>query len=636
MSSFRNRSPEPVSLYTIPGRARIPGGFSPSKHRQANLPGPDEAKQGHLRVFSETSVPSSLQSGLPNGHSLGGETGDSNGLGIIGRDAYSPDRQSEPSRNWFWNGLTRNISLSYANRHGNGLQALNEDGPATESFGKRAADTIEEERSIDLQPPTTAAFNAQNPPTTGLTRARSTTQMHDLREQMQDLKGKISTLKQRAKEDNLRRRSLQSLRTPSPFTAAEQWYTGTPSPEDMEKEAAPASGLVREAQGPHISQDRSRNIPRNSGHASPEEPVTKHHGGILNGEVIKLGEEQPDELLEGNVDKVTDLLEDEVGFVDGLPSQKEHLVPVDEPPAGEVNPNHSDAAVVAEASAGDPETKEDSLYGDQHYHEPSTSPIITKHEDREDAFDYEHYILTSAMGNYTGIGARRRSSMRKRSSSLSSESSVETTKPRNSMSDDATHVDGHFINGRHGRQDSIDSVSTTNTFATASEGGKDPDDQTPRKPTPPSWRPDPPRKHKPNGSNGSAPDRLQSNGLHKHYGTKKPITSARQVYQQVYLNGILQPPYLITEIGGISPQPPDLLTMLTTTTSWQEGAPPLRLDLGDRDKELVERLVKSLAKVCSQAHTSAPEGSKHDARVFRRKLDAARRVLDGEMNGEVF
>lgn len=628
MSSFGNRSPEPVSLYTLSGKGRKPGGFSPSNHRQAHQFSPEEAKQGHSRVFSETAVPSSLQTGLLNGHSTGEDIGDSNALGNIGTDAYPPDRHSEPSRNWFWNGLTRNTSLSYANRHANGLQALNEDGPATESFEQRAAreEVIEEEaRSIDLQSPTAAAFNAKNPPTVGLTRARSTAQMHDLREQMQDLKGKISTLKQRAKEDNLRRRSMQSLRTPSPFTAAEQWYTGTPSPEDMGRVSSSGSGPIREAQGP---QDYSRNVPRDSGHASPEEPVIKDSHKIPEGEVAP-GEDPSDELLEENDDSVKDLAEGEVESVNGFPSQKERLVLVDEPPASEVVPDHGNAGGVERDSAIESETKEDSLYDDQDYHETFTSPIITKHEDREDAFDYEHYILTSAMGSYTGIGVRRSSSMRKRSSSLSSESSVETTKPRNSTGDDAAQV----INGRHGRQDSMDSVSTNNTFATANEVNDDSDssqdDRTPRKPPTPSWRPEPPRKHKPNGSNESAPDRLQSNGLQKH-DTKKHIISA----QKGYTNGISRKPTPITETPSL--EPPDLLTLLSATTSWQEGAPPLRLDLGDRDKELVERLVKSLAKVCSQVHSLGPEGSKYEARVFRRKMDAARRVLDGEMNGEAF
>ncbi|TKA25945.1 hypothetical protein B0A54_17255 [Friedmanniomyces endolithicus] len=56
----------------------------------------------------------------------------------------------------------------------------------------------------------------------------------DLREQMTSLKGRISTLRDRAREDSLRRQSLQNLRTPSPFSNSaasppEYFYTQSPS-----------------------------------------------------------------------------------------------------------------------------------------------------------------------------------------------------------------------------------------------------------------------------------------------------------------------------------------------------------------------------------------------------------------------
>lgn len=639
MSSFRNRSPEPGSLYSIPSKEKKSGTFSPSKHRQNSTAHPDDTKQGHLRVFSETSVPSSLQTGLPNGRSAGRDTEESSGSGINGTDTSPQDQYSEAGRNWFWNGLTRNASLNYPNRHANGLQALDEDGPAPEAFEQRAArdDVIEEERSIDLESPRAAAFDAQNPPTTGLTRARSTTQMHDLREQMQDLKGKISTLKQRAKEDTLKRRSLQSLRTPSPFTAADQWYGGTPSPETVEREMASGAGSIQGAQMPLTPESHVKDMPQDSGHASPEEPHAKGGEELQNGEVILVsgpGQHQEDSTA------ASIFPGDGVTPVGSVPSQKERLVLVDESLPDEDVPDDDTAGVTEENSPTEADAEdyadahEDNPYEDQDFHDTSTSPIVTRHEDREDAFDYEHYILTSAMGSYTGIGARRSSSNRKRSNSLSSESSVETTKPRNSTGSNTKYEDPHLINGRHGRQDSIDSISTTNSFATANEDNESdpsPDERTAQKPTPISWRPEPPSKHKPNGSNESAPDRLQTNGLQK-MSSKTHIASA----QKGYVNNFSRKSPPVPSERNAPAQPPDLLTVLATTHSWQEGAPPLHLDLGERDIELLERLVKSLAKVCSQVHTLGPEGSKYEARVFRRKLDAARRVLDGEMNGEAF
>jgi hypothetical protein len=69
------------------------------------------------------------------------------------------------------------------------------------------------------------------------------------------------------------------------------------------------------------------------------------------------------------------------------------------------------------------------------------------HEEREDAFDYEHFILHSALGNY---------SRQVRRPSQSSRGSVETTRPGRSV--------------RHSRTNSAMSVSTVATFATATEG----------------------------------------------------------------------------------------------------------------------------------------------------------------------
>ena len=628
MSSYENRSPEPKSLYTIPSKGRSPGGFSPSKHRQANLPKPDEMKQGHLRIYSETSVPSSLQTGFPNGQSTGEGAEVSNGLGVHGADAASRERHSEPSRNWFWNGLTRDTSLKHANRRANGLQPLNEDGPAP-SFEKRMIreDDIEEEKSSDPQSPTAATFDAQRPPDTSLSRARSTTQIHELREHMQDLKGKISTLKQKAKEDNLRRRSLQSLRTPSPFTVAEQWYTGAPLPEDILRDES-SSERSRDVRRPIIAENPENDAMQGSSDASPvPEKVVEEKN-----DERKLVKEISIENRHQDIKPTKEVVEGISETVNGFPSEKEPLVLVDDPVIFGSNDNAASndrSPSVKEALPADFEAKEDSLYGDQDYHETSTSPIIERHEDRPDAFDYEHFILNSALGTYSGIGVRRSSSKKKRANSHSSESSVETTKPRNSATE-TPEVDG-LINGGHCRQNSVDSVSTTNTFATANEGtsSDDQDDWTFGHARAGSRQVEPARKHKAHGSNDSAPNGRPSNGVIAN-GNKRHITSA----QKGYVNGISRksPPLE----NGVPTKPPDLLTVLTATGPWQEGAPPTKLHLGDRDKELVERLVKSLAKVCSQMQALGPEGGLYEARVFRRKLDAARRMLDGEMNGEAF
>ena len=600
MSSFSHRGAEPVSLYTLPKKGRSPGGFSLSKHRQANLPKLDESQQGHYRVFSETSVPSTLRT-APNAQSA-----EDKNIYPHGVDSSAKERNSEPSRNWFWNGLTRNTSLNHAGRHNNGLQPLNEDGPAPESFEQPTpTNEYRDDETFDLEKsPKTATFEIPNPPTTGLTRARSTTQMRDLRDQMQDLKGKISTLKQRSKEDNLRRRSLQSLRTPSPFTAAEQWYTGQPVAEVGQ---SPAQGF-----------------------------------GLVEGSKVLDAEETPNEAAPEDFRQLPLAIEgddatwdEDLHLEESLPEptgQKEELTPRSsqvESITYHRSPSQSPAErliIIDESSPVDLGGKEDSLYGDEDYHETSAEPVVERHEDRPDAFDYEHFVLHSAIGTYSGVGVRRSSSTRKRRDSDSSASSVETTKPRNSTAE----VNGHAANGNgssssggHMRKDSVESVSTINSFATATEGKPSPrsdddDDWTPRQTMAGSWQPEP-KKHKVNGINGSPKSRSR-----KHIASayKSSRNDAKTLGENV------------------SPtQPPDLLSYITSIARSdlpEVGGPVKSLKIGDRDRELIERLVGSLAKVCANLHKFGDEGAVYEARVCRRKLDTARRMLDGEVNGEAF
>lgn len=580
VSSFSTHSPEPVSLYTLPAENGNLGGFSPSKHRQDHLSRVDENKQGHYRISSETSMPSTLHTNGQNGHSK-----------ASGENLDSKESHSEPGRSWFWNGLTRNTSINYASRRNNGLQPLNEDGPATESFEHPNAprhEEIPDDETVDLSSPTVAAFKAQDPPATDLSRARSTRQMHELREQMQDLKGKISSLKRRAKEDNLRRRSLQSLRTPSPFTAAEQWYPGRQSQEHNQPN----------------SRERSSDgdVSQNHCHTSP---IAGRDGGIPDGEV--------------NLDKaLLDQPKLEEDAISGSPHVEEEKIDED------IIAMADRLILINEPSPVESEGKEDSLYGDQDYHDITTSPVVERHEDRPDAFDYEHFILHSVTGSYSGVGFRWSSSMRKRASSHSSTSSVETTKPRNSIVElmgEAVQETGSLSSGGHAKKTSVDSVSTNNTFATADEirYSNDGQDWTPPRQTMAgSWQPEI-NKHNPNASPTSNKRR-----------NKKHIYTALKSGAKIESNEKALP----------SPQSPDLLSYLTSFSSGEavkEGerqAEPLQI--GEGDRELVERLVESLAKLCAHLHNLGPDGTAHEARVCRHKLDTARRMLDGEVNGEAF
>ena len=588
-------------MYTLPRKGRSASGFSPSKHRQANIPMLEENQQGHSRVYSETSVPSTLQT-VPSGHSP-----EDQNRRLHSEDPAAKERSSEPSRNWFWNGLTRNTSLSHAARN-NGLQPLNEDGPALESFEKDSqTNESKDDETFDLEStPKTAISESQSPPTAGLTRARSTTQMRDLREQMQDLKGKISTLKQRAKEDNLRRRSLQSLRTPSPFTAAEQWYPGQPVAE-ADHSSAQGIGPEKGPKGSDVEETRNEPAPGEPGNVvmTTDGENAKPNDGLDTESPLSKPTSQKEESTPSS-------LQDE--------SITYHRGPSQSPPERQV--------IVDETTLVDSDGKEDSLYGDQDYHETFAEPVVERHEDRPDAFDYEHFILHSAMGSYSGVGMRRSSSMRKKRDSDSSASSVETTKPRSLTSE----INGHGTNGdessssgSHVRKVSVESVSTVNTFATANESkhsvtsdDDEDDDWTPRQTMAGSWQPEP-KKQKVNGVNGSP----------KARGKKHIALASKAFKNDAKPRGEKLSP-------AQSPDPLLYIRSIARPDSPERNGPVKSLQIGDRDRELIERLVGSLARVCADLHKLGADGAVYEARVCRRKLDGARRMLDGEVNGEAF
>jgi hypothetical protein len=56
--------------------------------------------------------------------------------------------------------------------------------------------------------------------------------------------------------------------------------------------------------------------------------------------------------------------------------------------------------------------------------------------------------------------------------------------------------------------------------------------------------------------------------------------------------------------------------------------------INDDDTQMLEQLFSSLGNVCMdlQAITTSPEPDLKSAKILRRRLDAARRVLDGELD----
>lgn len=631
MSSFANYDHEPLSLYTIPSMHRSPDGFSSSKNRQGDSFLPSPGNKGHLRMVSESAVPSTLQT-----DSLSERPhGDSTVMGSPGINS-SADQPSGASRNWFWPGLSR--SGGSAGRLNNSLEPLQEDEPAPASFGSpsqgSSPHSIENRDQMfkhDHQisdVPSTEQEGTRHP---GLSRSRSSNQMRELRDQMQDLKGKISSLKQRAREDSMRRRSLQSLRTPSPFTAAEQWYGGSPD-RQLENITIVTSNVEQKRSvslGRWKVKDYKMTEP-DSIHVMRDTNVTSNKEADLFLEYNSLSEQQEDTSIDTSFDSSTNSRSSVLEIVtqqgkvpDGANGNVEDIEDdCSQDDQSEVQEYELSRETPGFASSSDAQVfeKSDGTQG----LEEAPSPIGERHEDRPDAFDYEHFYLHSAMGHYS----RRKA--KSRASSHSSVYSVETARPYNDVAEessdseeedyDLTSKDSGFnSNSRprnHLRQSSGHSVSTTATFATATEGrdedGLSEDGWTNERFMAGAWQSDYPSKRKFHINTGDTSTRSDQT-TPTQSSTNMALQPARGRAILDQLSGL---PAFAPAANGVS-------------------IPPLKLANGDN--ELVGRLIQSLSKVCDQLHIADAEGSgKYEGRQWRRRLDAARRVLEGEVNGEAF
>ncbi|KAL0469065.1 hypothetical protein QR685DRAFT_564189 [Neurospora intermedia] len=271
-----------------------------------------------------------------------------------------------------------------------------------------------------------------------------TSQMRDIKDQMKDLKGKISSLREQARVDSIKRRSVQSLRTPSPFTHAQvdQWFTETPS-----------------ARNSDIFTPES--LQRNPWNGEQDSSLDGEHPGSYGH-------------LRGNFDSEDDSYE-EGDVSGGFESAIDHFPEPASATAG-MHMSQEEDNFDAFTENGD-EKFEDaqeldddqmSIGGESLYHDTVQHQI--SHEDREDAFDYEHFFLHSAMGALSPQHMDRRGS----ETSYTSEESVETT--RGPITDENTRMNGGGSDSRssnfhsRSRRGSVNSISTIETFRTAQEG----------------------------------------------------------------------------------------------------------------------------------------------------------------------
>lgn len=501
--------------------------------------------------------------------------------------------------------------------------------PLSEDDGQSDADS--RRNSSGLRGPTFDPFIEKE-----LTRSASVAQVRDLKDQMKDLKGKISSLKEQARVDSMKRRSLQSLRTPSPFTHA-RWDQGVIEPRKV-------NGAQNESnqKDPAWNADTPGDVA-----AEDEEPLTYE---------VKPPAQRDEEVgVAGFKEAPKTNFQDEMKIGTNHSQQKQKQE--------DRRPVYGAGDLDTEEGYLEEETDEDEVYqdaqyeedqqqgvddedyvsesGDSTYHDTFQHPV--SHEDREDAFDYEHFFLHSAMGSMSQQRYGRRGSI----DSISSEESVETTK-------------GPFASRE--RRPSMDTMSSVDTFATATEGrgsrtsifkdkiretvvsssGEESDlVPTPKRSTfdggysstnssgyfQPNHYGTNPSYHRSTSSTSAVPSHRPSVSSFVSTGT----TRSFPLVNKAKLNGGVLTP------GGSPDQELKQISrsLMNGTTgaydkdedkSSSRSSPTMQL-LSKDDQILIERLVGSLGK-CVLGLSEASRASS-EARAYRRRIERARKILEG-------
>lgn len=522
--------------------------------------GQDEASRpypvggsGHARNHSESHVLSPIDTDAASRSNWGGAR-PASAFGSFGR-VKSPTESSSFSRPYSVRGSRSQEAMRVSRQ--NSWGSLRERPMRQDSAGSVSSPTglgplMEEER----------------PPYSGLYRSASTT--GDLRAQMQELKGRISSLKQRAREDGMRRRSLQNLRDPSPFNNAQPWPYGDEVSNSRIATDKSGSELIVGCPVKDTTGPAEINLPPGTQEESDQHPVQ-------NVEYTDGRNRHAIDGLTSNGQYLSRPYEDYLPAMNGYKDQ-------------DADSNVDAESVYEEADDGG-----------------ISQPFTERHEDRADAFDYENFFLHSAMGSFDRGGRR---------SSTSSTDSVETTKPA-SPGHRSAHKAGSgsksSLPTTHHRNQSADSISSLATFATAAEG-LDPDNETAAKP--------------------ARPQRTSFYSLHgqTHASVLDPTTDLERADSAIIMqedstgsDGRSTPTESNPVKGTHTVQLPASVAVSALLDSIT-GSPGY---LSPEERQLICSLAASFEQVCLQLQCTA--GDQYERRLLRRRLDRAGRVLDGEI-----
>jgi len=500
------------------------------------------------------------------------------------------------------NGMTTvNRSISLGGRHRGGLEPLREDESVLSLESPQLEQCSKE----------TSYFEYKDPPKQ-LTRARSSLQMRDLHERMQELRGQLTSLKIRTERDNLHRKSLQILKTPSPFTVAQAW-TNTESynkhsPHSVQEEGEDAVNTTSKISGKAPSWPAG-SIVKSTGYENETKHVTDNGLAVsdTSNTVISpspqpfIHDPKPTATVANETPSRLSTISDD--FYDSNGGEFENGDVVD------------DFEVSDDGEQSEPITEE-------------------SHEDRPDAFDYEHFFLHSGMGTFSRINPERPDSQ-------SSYGSAETTKAfapfieepadfadKYHSSNLAQEQNGHPRRpGSHYRQNSTDSISTVNTFATAIEGRESSMGMAER-----DWSFQPPVAPNPTKSPHSDGRSSKDKNHEMQNGTYLSVS-----YQPVHIQGRHSSPRSNGSSIFSGGQPSVLPALLASAVS-RNGDRAVEVELSEDDTSLVQSVLQSLQAACGNLSRTSSEMDKYEKTIWRQRLKAARQILEGgtDMDGSTF
>jgi hypothetical protein len=653
---------------------------------------------GHSRVLSETSVPSSSvrlsrAPEIRSASALDYSTGHSIGSMLLGGSptAYSQGLSPASASSRSFSTPLKALEEEDASHSSS---STNKTSP--EASMPRGLGITTNPGFIDDNTGLEGGNPLVNETSLGRSLSQASTRSGTLRDQMMGLKSKVIDLKARAQADSLRRRSLQNVRAPSPYDqAAEQWYAGAVEYKAGESPLSTNAGLGwsgQQAQNPGFGTPTSpRDDSATLGRELNGTPVTTAaptrtdvNTPTLHQDFGKIQPGRDGEGSPGQPSHYEDAFEESSSDPeDAVAASEEEQIYLNEAleeSLQEAEPGLSSLSEDVVDLNGEPERHEDRVdafdYENMFLHSALgnySQPAFHRRNSSSNSEDSE-------TSNVSVETARATAAEELEEDEEYAQASIDEERPRRPnhgrleqehyetlSNEDLPTPTAPRAPWIHSRSNSLDSVSSAATFATATEGGGNSEsgsDTIPKEilnwgnplsilnsvggfPTPPSSSTIlgiQSRVARKGGSplvtsiTQSGPETI-SQSRSRGFGGELPTPpeiSPKEIKHQYHMTSQQKAPQVQraadTEILMAS-----LITLADPnfrprSTDSPNGAPTNMFT--NVDKDLVLALLRSVGAVCSNILTSDQRGEAYESRIWRRRLDAARRVLIGEFEVE--